>query len=340
MNKWYLDTGENGGVVISTRVRLSRNLEKYAFPDKIDTTVKNRINEQIRDILSASEEGLAYIEMPELTHVQAVSLAERQLISPEFASSSLGRALLLSEDESVSIMLNEEDHVKIQVMQAGLSLDECFSRADALDDLLIAGTQIAFDERLGFLTRSPQDLGTAMRASVMLHLPGLNSSGQITRLASTVSKLGLNLRSVYGDSFSSFGDLYLLSNQVTLGIAESTAIANLGSIAAQIAAQESAARESLLDDIVWEDKTYRSLGILQNARLLTSDELLELISPVRMAAAAGKVSIPLQTVNELMMNMQPATIKAREGELLDAGARDALRATQVREALKAVLVSE
>lgn len=333
ISKWYLQAGESGDIVISTRVRLARNLENYAFPAKLDTSVMAKINEQVRDIFSVSDEKLSYIEMNALTRYQAISLAERMLISPEFASSGAGRALLLSEDESVSIMLCEEDHVKIQVMQAGLSADDCFARADKLDDILSEGARLAFDEKLGFLTRSPQDLGTAMRASVMLHLPGLSSTGQINRLASTVSKLGLYLRSVYGDSFSSFGDLYLLSNQVTLGINESTAILNLTSIAKQIVSQETAARKTLVDDPVWEDKAYRALGILRNARLLKSEELLKLISPVRMAAAAGVFDISIETVNDLMMNMLPATVKAREGELLDAATRDAIRARQVREAL-------
>lgn len=284
-------------------------------------------------LLGGCDEDLSYIEMESLTRAQAISLAERHLISPEFASSVNGRALLLSEDESVSIMLCEEDHIRLQVMESGLALDSAYKRADKLDNAVASKLQLAFDERIGFLTQCPTNLGTAMRASVMLHLPGLGKSGQITKIAATVSKLGLIIRGAYGEGSSPSGDMYQLSNQVTLGISEETALNNLKSIAQQLVAQELAIREQMLRNPVWEDKIFRALGILKSARLLSGEEFMQLASLVRLGAAQGMIEVSMEKLNELMVDMQPATINAREGKNLDASQRDELRAKAVREAL-------
>ncbi len=334
MSKWYIGGGEKSEVVVSTRIRLARNLEEYPFPSKLNAEGKKQVNELVRDaLLGGCDEDLSYIEMESLTRAQAISLAERHLVSPEFASSVSGRALILSEDESVSIMLCEEDHIRLQVMESGLALDSAYKRADSLDNAVSSKLQLAFDERIGFLTQCPTNLGTAMRASVMLHLPGLGKSGQITRIASTVSKLGLTIRGAYGEGSSPNGDMYQLSNQVTLGISEETALNNLKSIAQQLVAQELAVREQMLQNMAWEDKIFRALGILRSARLLSADEFMQLASLVRLGAAQGLIDISLEKLSELMVDMQPATINAREGKNLEPAARDELRAKAVREAL-------
>ncbi len=334
MSKWYIGGGEKNEVVVSTRIRLARNLEEYPFPAKLSAAGKKQVNELVRDaLLGGCDEDLSYIEMENLTRAQAISLAERHLVSPEFASSVSGRALLLSEDESVSIMLCEEDHIRLQVMESGFALDSAYKRADSLDNAISSKLQLAFDERIGFLTQCPTNLGTAMRASVMLHLPGLGKSGQITRIASTVSKLGLTIRGAYGEGSSPNGDMYQLSNQVTLGISEETALNNLKSIAQQLVAQELAVRDQMLQSVAWKDKIFRALGILSSARLLSADEFMQLASLVRLGAAQGLIDISLEKLNELMVDMQPATINAREGKNLEPAQRDELRAKAVREAL-------
>lgn len=334
MSKWYIGGGEKNEVVVSTRIRLARNLEEYPFPAKLNAAGKKQVNELVRDaLLGGCDEDLSYIEMENLTRAQAISLAERHLVSPEFASSVSGRALLLSEDESVSIMLCEEDHIRLQVMESGFALDSAYKRADSLDNAISSKLQLAFDERIGFLTQCPTNLGTAMRASVMLHLPGLGKSGQITRIASTVSKLGLTIRGAYGEGSSPNGDMYQLSNQVTLGISEETALNNLKSIAQQLVAQELAVRDQMLQSVAWQDKIFRALGILSSARLLSADEFMQLASLVRLGAAQGLIDISLEKLNELMVDMQPATINAREGKNLEPVQRDELRAKAVREAL-------
>ncbi len=334
MSKWYIGNNEKCRVVVSTRIRLARNLEDYPFPAKLDASGKAQVNALVRDaLLGNCGEDLSYIEMENLTRAQAVSMAERHLVSPEFASEVKGRALLLSEDESVSVMLCEEDHIRLQVMEAGLALDSAYKRADDLDNAIASKLRLAFDERIGFLTQCPTNLGTAMRASVMLHLPALAKSGQITKIAATVSKLGLIIRGAYGEGSSPNGDMYQLSNQVTLGISEETALSNLKSIAQQLVAQELTLREQILRNPVWEDKIFRALGILKNARLMSCDEFMQLSSLVRLGAAEGLLDVSLEALSELNVDMQPATVNAREGRTLEPGERDAIRAKAVREAL-------
>lgn len=333
MNKWYIEKGDQGDIVLSTRIRLARNLNDYPFPAKLDAAGKNKVNSLVKGILFENDrEDFSYIEMRELSRLQSVSLAERHLISPEFASKKDGSALVLSADESVSIMLCEEDHIRLQVMKAGLALEEAFDIADKLDNMLGAKLNYAFDERIGYLTQCPTNLGTAMRASVMLHLPALTRCGQMTRLANTVSKLGLTIRGAYGEGSQPKGDIYQISNQITLGITEETAIANLKSIVLQLVAQERAAAAEIIKKPAEEDKIFRALGVLKNARLLSTDEFMELISVVRLGAARGLIDIEIEKLNELIVNMQPATISAAT-QAEGAAARDLIRAKNVREAL-------
>ena len=332
MAKWYLGEGEQSDVVLSTRIRLARNLAEYPFPARLDTKSRIAVNEIVRDAVPAAA-GLKYIEMKTLTQAQIVSLAERHLISPEFASSTDGRALLLSDSEEISVMLEEEDHIRLQVMKPGLSLAEAYAEADRLDSAINEHVKFACDERLGYLTECPTNLGTGMRASVMLHLPALTALGRMNTLASTVSKLGLTIRGAYGEGSASMGDLYQLSNQVTLGITEKGAIENLKTIVLQLASQERAARAELLKNVETEDMIYRAYGVLKSARLLGTKEFMQLASRVRMGAVGGLLGIDPKLLNELMVSMQPASLNAQAGKILDARERDILRAKTVRERL-------
>lgn len=332
MAKWYLGEGEQSDVVLSTRIRLARNLAEYPFPARLDTKSRIAVNEIVRDAVPAAA-NLKYIEMKTLTHAQIVSLAEKHLISPEFASSADGRALLLSDSEEISVMLEEEDHIRLQVMKPGLSLSEAYAEADRLDNAINEKVKFAFDERLGYLTECPTNLGTGMRASVMLHLPALTALGRMNTLASTVSKLGLTIRGAYGEGSASMGDLYQLSNQVTLGITEKGAIENLKTIVLQLASQERAARTELLKSVETEDTVYRAYGVLKSARLLGTKEFMQLASRVRMGAVGGLLSVDPKQLNELMVSLQPASLNAQAGKTLDARERDILRAKIVRERL-------
>lgn len=336
MSKWYIGAGEQSDIVVSTRIRLARNISEYPFPNKLNTKSRTELNNMIKEALEDNNKfGLDYKEMKTLARFEAASMAERHIISPEFASDADGRALMLSPDEDISIMLCEEDHIRVQVMKSGFGLDEAYAIADEIDNILGEKFNFAFDERIGYLTQCPTNLGTGMRASVMLHLPALTISGQIHKLINTISKLGLTFRGAYGEGTNATGDMYQLSNQITLGISEEFAIKNLKAITLQLCAQERAVREELLRDPVTEDRIFRAYGILKWARLLTTKELMENLSLVRLGSVSGRLNIPLETVNELMVSMQPATINARAGQRLEAQERDIIRATEVRKMLNA-----
>ena len=331
MSKWYIGAGEQSDIVVSTRIRLARNIEEYPFPNKLNTKTRMELNNVIKEAVESDNKyNLRFIEMRTLARFEAASMAERHIISPEFASDLDGRALMLSPEEDISIMLNEEDHIRLQVMKSGFALDEAYFVANEIDDMLGAKFNFAFDERIGFLTQCPTNLGTGMRASVMLHLPALTLSGQIHKLINTISKLGLTFRGAFGEGTNAVGDMYQLSNQITLGISEEFAIKNLKAITLQLCAQERSAREEMLKDMGTEDKIFRAYGLLRWARLLSTKELMENLSYVRLGSVTGKINIPIETVNELMVSMQPATINARAGQKLPTQERDSVRATEVR----------
>ncbi len=333
-NRWYLGVGEQSDIVVSTRIRLARNLNEYPFPNKLNTKSRTALNNIIKDAVETDNKfDLRFVEMKSLARFEAASMAERHIISPEFASDADGRALMISKDEDICIMLNEEDHIRIQIMKSGFALDEAYQVADEIDDLLGNKLEYAFDERIGYLTQCPTNLGTGMRASVMLHLPALTMNGQIHKLINTISKLGLTFRGAFGEGTKATGDMYQLSNQITLGISEEFAIKNLKAITLQLCANERAAREELLKSIDTEDTIFRAYGTLKWARLLSTKELMDNLSLVRLGSVAGKISVPIETLNELMISMQPASINVMAQQKLDEKERDTIRATKVRNRL-------
>lgn len=334
MKKWYISSGNNSDVVMSTRIRLARNLQEYPFPARLDVKGENQVCEKVRDALfggnSHMKDEFAYIKMDSLSETEAVALAEKHLISPEFASERAGRALILNKDESVSIMLCEEDHVRIQVMTPGLDMEGAYETADKIDTLLDSALGFAFDENLGYLTQCPTNLGTGMRASVMLHLPALTACGQMGKLASTVSKLGLTIRGSYGEGSETKGDFYQLSNQVTLGISEKAAMDNLKSITMQLVERERNLRKEMIGSAQIQDKIFRAYGVLKHSRMLSSSEFMELISLVRLGACEKLLDISQENINEVISAAQPASLILAKGENAEAQQRDISRAELVR----------
>lgn len=329
---WYNTLGEHGDIVLSTRVRLARNLTSFPFPCRLDTEAKKNLCACVKDAFSDyTDIKLNFTDMETLTANEAVSLAEKHLISPDFAYDTTGRALLMSDDEEISIMLCEEDHIRIQAVLPGLNCEEAFKKADSIDSFIESKLPYAFNEKLGYLTQCPTNLGTGMRASVLLHLPALTLKGAMRRLSTTVSKLGLTLRGAYNDEASA--NIYQLSNQVTLGISEKAALQNLTSIALQIIEEEKAARKSAAKDSELIDKIYRSKGILQSAYKLTSRELSSLASLVLLGNSQGIVNVPAEKLTAALILLQPATIKLLKGENLSTDERDIFRAEKIREIL-------
>ncbi len=336
IKKWYESEGEKSDVVISTRIRLARNLNGYPFPHLMSYDQMKEVNQKVRDALmggnSALRDSFRYIEAEKATAVELASLAERHLISPEFASNPKGRALLLMNDESVSIMLNEEDHLRIQVMGSGLQLEKAYDMADKIDTLLDETLNFAFDEELGYLTACPTNLGTGMRASVMLHLPASESDGTLRRVAASLDKIGATIRGSYGEGSQSVGAMYQISNQVTLGISEKDTISNLTEITSRIIDLEKKCRARLLESESYQDSVWRALGILKSARVMSSEEFVRLYSALRVGVAEGLVSgMTLGRLGEAYESVQPARLMEKYGESMNSSQRDKKRAELLRE---------
>ena len=334
--KWYEKAGSCGDVVVSTRVRLARNLKQYPFPARASASQREAVERQVKDALLSGNSILSkefrFVPLENTTQEEAVSLVERHIVSPEFIADRRGKAVLISAVESISIMVNEEDHLRIQVLREGFSLKEAAETADRIDTLLSENLDFAFDPELGYLTQCPTNLGTGLRASVMLHLPGLTESGAMPRIASNLSKLGLTIRGTYGEGSKSIGALYQLSNQITLGLSENEAIENLRSITVQLMEEERKARAQMSEEIAWQDKIDRAAGVLKSARVLSSSEFMELLSYIRLGLSTGVLQgVTTQELNALMVNAQPATLMARAGKQLDETQRDVLRADMARE---------
>ena len=334
--KWYEKAGNCGDVVCSTRVRLARNLRQYPFPARANAQQKEAVEAKVRDALLSGNSVLSgefrFLPLEGLSEEEAVSLVERHIVSPEFISDRRGKGVLISGDESVSIMVNEEDHLRIQVMREGLSLKEAAETADRIDTLLGETLEFAFDAEFGYLTQCPTNLGTGMRASVMLHLPALTESGAMPRISANLSKLGLALRGTYGEGTQIIGALYQLSNQITLGLSENEAVENLSAITGQLIEEERRARKRMSENIVLQDKIDRAAGVLKSARMLSGGEFMELISYIRFGLSAGVLhGVSAEELNALSVQVQPATLMARAGKQLDQNERDFLRAQITRE---------
>ena len=337
MNKWYNNVGNDSDVVFSSRIRLARNLEGYPFPNKMSLQQKCEVIQKISDVLMSKDspyhDKFRFYDMDKISHIEALSMVERHLISPDFAENGQGRALLINDDETISIMINEEDHLRIQVLKAGFDFDEVYKIADEFDRFFEMHLKFAFNDKLGYLTECPTNLGTGMRASAMLHVPALESIGALGQLSGTISKIGLTMRGTFGEGSKIIGSMYQISNQITLGISEKSAIENLAGIIKQIEARERQARNELDHDHL-EDVVFRSYGILKNARLISGEEFLEHASNVRLGVGMGIITeTDMAKINSLIIECQAASLQQKAGGTLDSDARDKLRARTVREGL-------
>ncbi len=332
--KWYETAGAEGDVVLCTRVRLARNLREFPFPARLDAAGRQKVTELVREALRAEAPELTFTDMAQLPRLEALSLAERRLISPEFAQGIAGTGLLLNPEESVSVLICEEDHVRLQALRPGLALFEAYEHADALDTALGRRLRYAFDERLGYLTQCPTNLGTAMRASVLLHLPALTALGRVALLGESISKLGLTIRGAFGEGSDAEGALYQLSNQITLGITERAALENLQAVTLQVAEQERRAAKECLRQPAFEDQVWRAWGILGSARRMESQEAIRLLSLARMGAARELLPTRAEDISALMVLTQPATLSLGSQTALSAEQRDIRRAEMIREKIE------
>lgn len=321
--------------VVSTRIRLARNLRDYPFPIRLSADKAEEIVDKVGEALSGGDIRFHRIDLDSVSDTMRYSMLEQHLISPDFISAREGRAVFLSDDNTVSIMVNEEDHIRLQVIKSGFELDEAFALADKVDNILSKKLNYAYHERLGYLTQCPTNLGTGMRASVMLHLPALDLSGTVNRIGANLSKLGLTMRGLYGESTKPSGAFFQLSNQVTLGISEKAAIENLRNITTQLIAHEMRARESVLSKLEVEDKIHRALGILKSALIIDHSEAMQLLSLVRLGVSSKKLgTLSTDSIDRLIVEVQPASVMSRFGEDMSPRERDIKRAEIIRDRFK------
>lgn len=331
------DITPDGDIAVSTRVRLARNLEGIPFPSKMSAAERRELNGRVKAALLESNtpfaKSLKYIDMKSVPENEIAAMVERHTVSPEFAADSSERAVILSADESISIMVGEEDHIRIQVILGGLQLEKAYDIAETLDRLLYDSLHFAFDKDLGFLTECPTNLGTGMRASVMLHLPVTESNGEIAAVSDTVGKIGFTVRGMYGEGSKSAAAMYQVSNQITLGISEKNAVDNLKIITGQLIAKERESRAAL-DRIKAEDICGRAYGILTNCRLLSSEEMMKLLSAIKLGIGMGILDKKADPV-KLIIEGQPHMLMKRYGTM-NAQERDICRAVFIKEQLTKV----
>ena len=338
-SEWLKGTGPNSDIVISSRIRLARNLDHLPFPHWAQKKDGEKVLETILAAIQKIDilRGTTTFMLADLDAIEKQFLIERHLMSHEQAQRSDSKAIVIDDEEILSIMVTEEDHLRIQVMQSGFNLYEAWNFISTIDDNLAADLDIAFLAEWGYLTACPTNTGTGMRGSVMLHLPALVMARQINRVLAAIAKLSFTTRGLYGEGTQATGNFFQISNQVSLGHSEAEIIDNINSLIRQVIEQESQAREALLvrSRAMLEDRINRSLGILRSARIITSQETIELLSMVRLGSDLGIIKeIDRRTINELFIVIQPAHLQKIEGKKLTSQERDIKRAEITRQRLK------
>jgi len=338
-SEWLRGTGPSSNIVFSSRTRLARNLEGLPFSHWAQKKRQEEILQMVQVAVESSAflKDSLFIRLKDISEVDRLFLVERHLMSPEHAENVEFKALVIESKEIVSIMINEEDHLRIQVLQSGFNLKESWNIVDKIDTDLGKVLPYAYSAKWGFLTACPTNTGTGLRGSVMLHLPALVFTGQIEKILQAVAKLGLNVRGLYGEGTEARGNLFQVSNQVSLGRAESEIIDNIEKILAQIITREDTIRKSLLNKNkqALVDRIWRAYGTLKNARIITSSETISLLSTIRLGVELGIVkSIDRQTANELFILTQPAHLQKLEKKILNSSDRDIKRADLIRKKLK------
>ena len=336
--QWLMGTGTNANIVMSSRIRLARNLAKKPFTNKARKKELLEVMDSIQSAMQTIDyfKNSLFVKINELDNVDKQFLIERHLMSHEHAANPEGKALVVSKEEVLSVMINEEDHIRIQVLKSGFDLDEAWKIADAIDDSLAQKLDFAYSSNWGYLTACPTNTGTAMRGSVMLHLPALVMTKQINKVMNAISKLNFASRGFYGEGTQASGNFYQISNQVSMGHSEQDVIQNIHGLICQVIEQEEQARQALVlqNRPVLEDKIFRSYGVLRNAHIISSQETVELLSMVRLGIDLNIIKdVDRPAINELFLMIQPAHLQKLDGKKLSSAERDTKRASLIREKL-------
>ena len=337
-SEWLRGSGPNSDIVISSRIRMARNLDKMPFPHWANKKQGEKVLLAIEEAIGKVDylKNTSFFRLGDLDSVDRQFLIERHLMSIEHAQRTDNKALCVDNEEIVAIMINEEDHLRMQVMQSGFNLFEAFNIINKIDDCLALNLSYAFLPDWGYLTACPTNAGTGMRGSVMLHLPALVMLRSIDRVLAAISKLSFTTRGLYGEGTQAMGNFFQISNQISLGLSEEEIIENINGLIRQIVEQETQARESLLSKNrpLLDDRINRSLGILKNARIITSQETIELLSMVRLGCDLGLIKdINRRILNELFIITQPAHLQKIENKKISSEERDVKRADLIREKL-------
>ena len=338
--EWLRGSGPNSDIVISSRIRLARNLAEYPFISRAADADRTAIEAMLRDHITSIQESkqesqpnIFYIDVSELERLDRQFLVERQLISREHAESEGARGVAVHDGEQFSVMINEEDHLRIQVMNSGFDLDQTWRMINRIDDTIERHVTYAYSDRLGYLTACPTNVGTGLRVSVMLHLPALVITRQIEKVFRSLQKISLAVRGLYGEGSQAMGDFYQISNQVTLGRTEEDLIKQVADVVPVMIEYERQARDFLIRDSqeTLHDRVSRAYGILRTAQTISSEETMHLLSSVRMGVNLGLIrDVEIPTVNKLFIHTQPAHLQKLRGVELDTADRNVERASYLR----------
>lgn len=337
-SRWMGEGGTHADVVLSSRIRLARNLDGVPFPHRLDArraeAVVKQVEAGIKEInLLGFGSKVELYPLAQASGRERQVLVEKHLISPHLAQAAQGRAVAISEDEGVSIMVNEEDHLRIQVLLPGQQLTQAWDMASKVDDALEQKVAFAFHQQRGYLTACPTNLGTGLRASVMVHLPGLVLTGKASDLLTALGQSRLVVRGLYGEGSDALGNLFQISNQLSLGHSEEEIIHHLDQVTNQVVEHEHRAREALYRELKeqLDDRLFRSYGLLSQARIMTGDEAMRLLSDVRLGVDLGLFpSVKVQALNELLVATRPAFLQHEAGHELSPRERDMRRAALIR----------
>ena len=331
--EWLRGDGPESDIVMCSRIRLARNLATYPFINRANRGEKSEIEREIHEAFDRCAVDLNYVDVQELDTLDRQFLVERQLISRELMNAEGPRGVAVGRDEITAIMVNEEDHLRIQMMRSGLSLPEIWEQINRLDDELEETLDFAFDGRLGYLTACPTNVGTGIRVGVMLHLPALVQTKDIDKVFRALHKINLAVRGLYGEGTQAFGDFYQISNQQTLGKSEPELMRTLNDVVPQIIEYERKARRDLVEKRRQHlhDQVSRAYGVLKTAHTISSEETMHLLSSVRMGINLGLIDdLEIPTVNELFIHTQPAHLQKIQGRPLEVDDRNIARATYLR----------
>ena len=337
--EWLRGIGPESDIVMSSRVRLARNLADFPFIKRCNDIDRANIESTVRERLSGDErlQDLSFINVADLETVDRQFLVERQLISREHADSDGARAVAIDVQEKLSLMVNEEDHLRIQLMKSGFDLESAWEQINHIDDLIEEHLTYAFHNELGYLTACPTNVGTGMRVSVMLHLPALVLTHQIEKVFRSLQKINLAVRGLYGEGSMAMGDFYQISNQITLGKSEMDLVKQVGDVVPAIISYERKARDFLVSENQHDlfDQVSRAYGTLQNAKQISSEETMHLLSKVRMGVNLGLIgNLEIPTINKLLIHTQPAHLQKLQGGELDSTHRNRERAAYLHQHLK------